>query len=92
MTNNLILRPFRGEDDYVHLADILTASENADNLPVTISAAELAESPSKSPRFDIFRDLTIAEIEGQAVGFGRVRWREEPSRRTYGLTGYIISA
>jgi mycothiol synthase len=88
MPNNL--RPFRGEDDYVHLAEILTASANADNLPMTITAQELAESLNKTPRFDIFRDLTIAEIDGQAVGFGRVRWEEEPSRRTYSLTGYVM--
>jgi mycothiol synthase len=90
MLRNLILSSFRGEDDYHRLANIITASENADNLPMIISAAELAESLSKSPRFDISRDLIIAEVDGQAVGFGRLRWGEEPSRQTYGLTGYIL--
>lgn len=89
MPDNLTLRPFRNENDYTHLADILTASENADSLPVTVSAANLAESLSKSPRFDLFRDLVIAEVDGQEIGFGRVHWWEEPSRRTYRLTGYL---
>ena len=90
MPDNLILRPFRSEDDYTRLADILTASENADSLPVTVSAADLAEGLSMSPRFNLFRDLVIAEVDGQDVGYGRVRWWEELSRRTYGLTGFLL--
>lgn len=90
MPDNLILRPFRSEDDYTRLADILTASENADSLPVTVSAADLAEGLSMSPRFNLFRDLVIAEVDGQEVGYGRVRWWEELSRRTYGLTGFLL--
>ena len=90
MPDNLILRAFRGEDDYTHLANILTASEKADSLPVTVSAADLAERLSTSPRFDLFRDLVIAEADGQEVGYGRVRWWEEHSRRSYGLTGFLL--
>lgn len=85
----LILRPFRGEEDYKHLAGILAASETADGVPLTISAAELAERLREAPRFELERDLVIAEVEGQAVGYGRVRWWEDPSRRTYGLTGFV---
>jgi GNAT superfamily N-acetyltransferase len=92
MSTNLILRVFRGEADYTRLAEILTASENADRLPMNISAAELAERLNKTPRFDLLRDLIIAEIDGQEVGFGRVRWWEDSSRRTYGLTGSILPA
>jgi uncharacterized protein len=36
MPEKVILRLFRGEDDYTRLAAILTASENADNLPVAL--------------------------------------------------------
>jgi GNAT superfamily N-acetyltransferase len=35
------------------------------------------------------RDLIVAEVDGQAVGFGRVRWSDDFSRRTYALTGYL---
>jgi GNAT superfamily N-acetyltransferase len=57
---------------------------------VTVSAAELAERLSTSPRFDLFRDLVIAEVDGQEVGYGRVRWWEEHDRRNYGLTGFLL--
>ncbi len=90
MPDKLTLRPFHSDDDYPRLADILTASQNADNLPATVSAADLAKNLRATPRFDLFRDLIIAEVDGQAVGFGRVRWWDEDSRRTYGLTGYIL--
>jgi GNAT superfamily N-acetyltransferase len=90
LPEHLVLRPFRDEADYTCLGGILTASENADSLPVTVSAAEIAESLGTSPRFDLFRDLVIVEVDGQVVGFGRVRWWEEPARRTYGLTGYLL--
>ena len=78
MPDNLALRPFRGEDDYTRLAAILTASENADSRPLTVRAADLAERLSTSPRFDLLRDLVIAEVDGQEVAFGRVRWWEDP--------------
>ncbi|MBM3150729.1 MAG: GNAT family N-acetyltransferase [Chloroflexi bacterium] len=90
MPVNLTLRPFKREDDYTPLAHILTASENADSKSITVSAAELAENLSKFPRFDLARDLVIAETDGQPVGFGRIRWEDSPSRRTYGLTGYLL--
>lgn len=90
--DNLILRAFQGEADYTRLAEILTASENADHLPVNIAAAELAERLNKTPRFDLLRDLIIAEMDGNEVGFGRVRWWDDSSRRTYALTGSILPA
>jgi mycothiol synthase len=90
MPENLLLRPFRGENDFTHLADIRSASEHADSLSMTVSAAELAENLRTTPRFDLFRDLVIAEVGGQVVGYGRVRWWEDASRRTYGLTGFIL--
>ena len=90
MPDKLTLRAFLGEADYARLAAILTASANADSLPMTIGAADLAELLSKTPRFDLLRDLVIAEVDGQAAGYGRVSWSEEDSRRTYRLTGFLL--
>jgi len=74
MPDNLILRPFDGIVDYKILANIHTASENADNLPITISAENLREHLDKIPRFDLHDDLIIALFDGQETGYGRVRW------------------
>jgi mycothiol synthase len=89
MLENLVLRPFRDEGDFPCLAAILTASQNADNLSMTITAADLAAALGTSPHFDPLRDLSVAEVDGQSVGFGRLTWGEAPSRRTFRLTGYI---
>jgi mycothiol synthase len=89
MLSNMILRPFQGEKDYACLAAILTASENADSLTITFSAADLAELFSKILRIDPDHNLIVAEVAGQPVGYGHVRWWEDGSRRTYGLNGYI---
>jgi mycothiol synthase len=89
MPDTLNLRLLHAGDDYPRLAEIFIASQNADSLPMKVSPAELVKLLNKAPRFDITRDLVIAELEGQAVGFGCLRWWEDASRRTYGLTGYL---
>ncbi len=87
---HLTFRPFQGDADYLCLAAIETASENADNLPVQVSAADVAEHISHIPRFDPFHDLVIVQVDGQEAGYGYVRWWSDPSRCTYGLAGYIL--
>ena len=83
MPNNLTLCHFRGEADYMRPSEILTASENMDNLPLKASAADMVEHLEADPWFDLSRDLIIAAMDGQAVGFERARWAEETSRRTF---------
>ena len=84
------LRAFQNKDDYQHLAAILTASENADQLAITITPEYLAERLNNTPHFDLARDLMIAEVDGQAVGYGRVRWAEENGQRCFSLTGFLL--
>lgn len=88
-TDTLTLRALNSEDDYTYLAEILSASEKADNSPRTVSAEWMKERLTTSPRFDISRDLVIAVANGQEAGYGRITWWDEPSRRTYGLTGFL---
>ncbi len=92
MPDPLTLRPFRDEDDYAYLAAILSASEQADSHPRTVSAADLRVGLSQSPRFDLARDLVIAEVNGEPAGYGRVREEVDLSRRTYGLAGFVLPA
>ncbi len=90
MLPGLTLRPFHGDEDFDCIAAILTASDNADSLPVTFSAADAAELLRTIPRIDLFRDLIIAEVDGMEVGLGHVRWWTEPARRSYSLAGYLL--
>lgn len=89
MSLDLIFRPCRGDADFIDIADILTASENADHLPVTITAADVTECLSQIPRFDRYLDLIIAEVDGQPVGCGYVCAWTDSFRRNFGLSGYI---
>lgn len=88
----MTFRFFQGEADFACLAAIESASENADHLPVKISAADVAEHLNHIPRLDLFHDLIIAEVDGQEAGYGYVRWGSDATRCTYWLTGYILPA
>ncbi len=87
--NNVFLRSFQGETDYRLLANILTASENADSLPITFTAEALADLLRQTPRLNLRRDLVIAEVDGEAVGYGNARWWEDSENRNYGLSGFV---
>jgi mycothiol synthase len=90
--DELSLRPFYSEDDYIQMAGVFTASENADSLPGTVSAADLAQRLGSIARFDLWRDLIILEVSRQVVGLGLVRWWDDAQRRTYGLIGRVHPA
>ena len=89
MPGNLVLRLFQNDDDYTQLADILVASERADQVMISLSAADIVERLSQSQNFDIRHDLAIVEVDSEAVGYGRIRWVDEPTQRIYWLTGFI---
>jgi GNAT superfamily N-acetyltransferase len=97
MHMNLNLRILdNNQEDYARIAEIFNASAQADHMTITLSAEDMAEELARlekpgtlsgSPQ--PWRNLVLAEVEGQAVGFGRVRWEEESQRRLFKLTGYI---
>lgn len=89
MADPVSLRPFSYDEDYFRMAHILTASEHADHSPRTISAADLMERLNKIPHFDLQRDLMFVDVDGEAVGYGRILWREDAGGRIYELTGFV---
>jgi mycothiol synthase len=82
-------RSLRSDADYSHLSAIFTASETADSLVLDMSPEEIARLLNSTPRFDITRDLILVCVGDQPVAYGRVRWWDENSRRTYGMTGFV---
>ncbi len=83
------IRSFQSEADYNSIAEILMASESADQHAVSVSGAEIKDALSHSPRFDLQHDLVIIEMNGTGVGYGRVSWAEEPLQRVFKLNGFI---
>ncbi len=70
-TTGIRLRPYAGEADLVEIARIYNAEAAADAIPERTSVEELAsEFAHASASFDPRRDVTLAEIDGRAVGLG----------------------
>ncbi len=73
----LVLRPFAGPADFPRLAAALNASLKADGADRYISDDEMVRSHAHLPNCDLDRDLLVAEVDGQVVGFARVWWQPE---------------
>jgi len=83
----LRLRPYAGEPDLAEIARIENAEAEADQLPERVTVDGLAaEYGHPSASFDPARDVTIAELDGQAVAYGLRNWVDT----TDGLREYRV--
>ncbi len=71
-------RPFRGPADYEDFARLITASSKGEGNDRTETADALGAWYDHLERCDPTRDLLVAEVDGQAVGYTRVWWDQEP--------------
>jgi mycothiol synthase len=79
----LTFRHFNGESDYVPLAKVITGSSRADNQDRNVTAEDLAAIFSKYLiNCDPYRDMILAEVAGEVVGYTRGWWEAE-SESTY---------
>lgn len=70
----LNFRRFRGESDYGAMAGILNAAYNHDGFEIFILDDEVRNQYNHLQRCDPAKDMIVAEVEGQMVGFGRCSW------------------
>ena len=71
----LVLRTFAGEADLPDVVRIQNAEWAADGTPARMSVGEYrAEWSHPSEKFDPARDVRIAELDGQVVGFTQSDW------------------
>ena len=70
----LALRPFSGPGDYPTMVDIINAARQADGVDSSETLESMTTYYSHLSNTDLHRDLVIAEIDGSAVGYGRVTW------------------
>jgi len=75
--SGLILRSFRGESDFAGMAEVLTASQQADGYDRQMSGEEFARGYRALTNCDLARDIFIAEADGQMVGYIRGWWEAE---------------
>jgi mycothiol synthase len=81
----LTFRRFRGEADYPVLVEIYNACKDLDGMDVTATLESVTHNYSHLERCDPFTDMILAEVDGKAVGYGRVTWFQEEQ----GDYGYI---
>ena len=73
----LRFRRFRGEDEYPAMIDVFNRSMAADRAERVTTLEETANLYHHFPNSDPERDLLMAEVHGQLVGYVRTTWREE---------------
>jgi len=87
----LTFRLFQGESDYAALAAVLTASETADQMERSLTAADVASAYLHLHNCDPFQDLLIAEVDGKMVGYTRGWWEEAGGlSRRYHHNGFLV--
>lgn len=89
----LAFRHFRGEADYPLMVDILQGCKIEDDIERVDSVEEVARSYSHLQNCDPYRDMIFAEVDGEAVGYGRVMWWQEendPQPYVYLNFGWVL--
>jgi mycothiol synthase len=71
-------RLFRDASDYPHFARIITASCKGEGDDRVETPDGVAASYDHLERSDPARDIVVAEVGGEPVGYGRVWWDQEP--------------
>jgi mycothiol synthase len=89
----LRLRPYAGEADVALTVEIMNRDYELDSVPERATVAEVASRyRTPSEMFDPARDVTIAEIDGQAVAYGERSWVDtsDGQLREYRVDGAVL--
>jgi mycothiol synthase len=70
----LTFRGFLGESDYENMLAIINASKEADQIERTDSVEDIARGYEHLNNCDPYQDMLFAEVEGQAIAYGRAEW------------------
>jgi GNAT superfamily N-acetyltransferase len=89
----VIFRRFRGTSDFPHMAAIMNACAEADQVERISTAEDLATAYTHLVHSDPSQDMIFAEINGDVVGFSH-GWsvKEENGPHLYALTGFVTPA
>ena len=89
----LSFRAFRGPADFPGMVAVHDACRPVDGYEHPVSTADLARHFSHLERCEPRRDMIVAEVGGEIVGYGRGEWHEEPDgTRLHDLTGHVAPA
>jgi ribosomal protein S18 acetylase RimI-like enzyme len=87
----LHFRRFRGAKDYYTIAEVLEGSKDADQVERAATARNVSQEFLHMTNCDPFEDVLFAEVNGNAVGYGRVTWWQEVTgKRIYTHLGHVL--
>lgn len=89
----LRLRPYGGPADIPAIVSIINAELAHDGLPERVTVGQKqAEYGTASEQFDPARDVTLAEVDGQPVGYAIRGWNEvsDSDLRVYRTDGSVV--
>ena len=91
----LVLRPYAGESDIPAIVGVINAEWEHDRVPGRVAVEEkAAQYRHASESFDARRDLTLAEVDGEVIGYGIRGWTDvaDSDVREYRCDGSVVPA
>jgi len=89
--SGLKFRHFQGESDYSNIAKVLMTSEAADQTQRVVTDNDIAKAYQHLSNCDPFRDMIIAEVDGEMIGYSRGWWLDESDvQRLYVHNGFLL--
>ena len=85
-------RMFAGSSDYPHFVRIINAWARAEGDERVETLEGIASGYDHLERCDPFRDLLVAEIDGEPIGYSRVWWDDEADGRVYKFVCFLDPA
>lgn len=87
----LVFRHFRGPEDYPHMLAAINGSKKADNIERSDTLEALTNNYAHLENCDPYRDMIMAEVDGQMIGYNRVFWeQQEDGTRLYVVFGFLL--
>jgi GNAT superfamily N-acetyltransferase len=89
----LSFRHFRGAADFPRMAAVISASADADKLERADTAEDIADAFTHLVNCDPRRDMILAEVNGEVVGYSRALWWDEyDGSYLYSFVGFVTPA
>jgi mycothiol synthase len=87
----LTFRRFRGESDYPAMVNVLQGSKEADQIEEVHTIEDLRRSYANLANCDPRRDVLVAEVDGEVIGYTRVWWlQESDGKRIYLQVTFLL--
>jgi mycothiol synthase len=87
------LRGFQGEEDYAHIAAIITGCKDVDQIERVDSEEDIRRYYAHLVNCDPTRDMRFVDAGGQTVGYSRVMWwAEVGGRQIYRSLAFLSPA